>query len=153
MGRKPKKERGDICIYITDSLCCTAETNNIVQQLYANKNFKQMPCWNPLRSSGVLCTSCSGFCLIPCNKHCIFLHHKLMSFCWLYCMWERGSKFGWVTLSRQQKIYLTLNILKVYTTSDFKYQSLIDSLCLMFSGGQKEWLTVCVDYRESYCLF
>ena len=35
-----------VCIYIytvnkTDSLCCTAETNNIVNQLYSNKNFKK----------------------------------------------------------------------------------------------------------------
>ena len=30
---------GDICIHITNSLCCTAETNNIVNQLYFNKYF------------------------------------------------------------------------------------------------------------------
>ena len=27
-----------MCVYITESLCCTAETNNIVKQLYSNKN-------------------------------------------------------------------------------------------------------------------
>ena len=29
---------GDICIHIADSLCYTAETNNIVKQLYSNKD-------------------------------------------------------------------------------------------------------------------
>ena len=29
---------GDICIHIVDSLCCTAETNNMVKQLYSNKD-------------------------------------------------------------------------------------------------------------------
>ena len=32
------QKRGDICICIADSLYCTAETNNIVKQLYSNKN-------------------------------------------------------------------------------------------------------------------
>ena len=27
-------------IYITESLCCTPEINNIVKQLYSNKNLK-----------------------------------------------------------------------------------------------------------------
>ena len=27
-----------VCVCITKSLCCTAETNNIVKQLYSNKN-------------------------------------------------------------------------------------------------------------------
>ena len=29
----------DICICITDSLCCTPETHNIVNQLYSNQDF------------------------------------------------------------------------------------------------------------------
>ena len=29
-------EGGNICILTADSLCCTAETNNIVKQLYSN---------------------------------------------------------------------------------------------------------------------
>ena len=33
------RKRGDICIHITDSLCSIAETNNIVKQLYSNKDF------------------------------------------------------------------------------------------------------------------
>ena len=32
------KRYGDICIYIADSLCYTAETNTIVKQLYSNKD-------------------------------------------------------------------------------------------------------------------
>ena len=35
-GRKVN-EGGDICIHIADSCCGTAETNNIVKQLYSNK--------------------------------------------------------------------------------------------------------------------
>ena len=31
-------KRGDICIQISDSLCCTVETDIIVKQLYSNKN-------------------------------------------------------------------------------------------------------------------
>ena len=30
-------KRGDICVCIADSLCCTGEPNNTVKQLYANK--------------------------------------------------------------------------------------------------------------------
>ena len=40
MGKESKKRRksGHIYVYITDSLCCTPETNtNIVNQLYSNK--------------------------------------------------------------------------------------------------------------------
>ena len=33
---------GDICIRIADSLCYTAETNNIVKQLYSNKDVKKI---------------------------------------------------------------------------------------------------------------
>ena len=29
----------DICVCITDALCCTAETNDILNQLDSNKNF------------------------------------------------------------------------------------------------------------------
>ena len=35
------QKRGDICIGIADSLCCTVETNNIVKQPHANKIFKR----------------------------------------------------------------------------------------------------------------
>ena len=38
MGKESKK-KVDICV--SDSLCCIAETNNIVNQLYSNKNFKK----------------------------------------------------------------------------------------------------------------
>ena len=39
LTRKEIEIRGDICIYIVDSLCCTVETeHNIVKQLYSNKN-------------------------------------------------------------------------------------------------------------------
>ena len=38
-GRKESKKKVDKCICITDSLCCTPETNNFVKQLYANKYF------------------------------------------------------------------------------------------------------------------
>ena len=31
-------ERGDICIYKSDLLCCTVETDIIIKQLYSNKN-------------------------------------------------------------------------------------------------------------------
>ena len=37
MGKESKKEW--IYAYITDSLCCTAESNTILNQLYSNKNF------------------------------------------------------------------------------------------------------------------
>ena len=33
---KEIQKRGDICIHIADSLCCTVETN-IVRQIYSNK--------------------------------------------------------------------------------------------------------------------
>ena len=39
MARVEAQERGDICILKTDSLCCTAETNNIVKQLSSNLKF------------------------------------------------------------------------------------------------------------------
>ena len=29
----------DIAICLTDSLCCTPEANNVVNQLYTNENF------------------------------------------------------------------------------------------------------------------
>ena len=32
-------KRMNICICITESLCCTSETNNIVNQLYSNNFF------------------------------------------------------------------------------------------------------------------
>ena len=35
-GMKIQKRR-EICTHIADSLCCTAENNNIVKQPYANK--------------------------------------------------------------------------------------------------------------------
>ena len=37
-GASRRREHGDICILIADSLCCTTETNNIVKQLYYNKD-------------------------------------------------------------------------------------------------------------------
>ena len=33
---------GDICICIADSLCYKAETNNIVKQLFSNKDVKKI---------------------------------------------------------------------------------------------------------------
>ena len=35
------KGYGDICIHIADSLFYTAETNNVVKQLYSNKDVKK----------------------------------------------------------------------------------------------------------------
>ena len=32
---------GGICIHIADSLCYAAETNNIIKQLYSNKDVKK----------------------------------------------------------------------------------------------------------------
>ena len=32
------EQGGSICMHTADSLCCRAETNNIVKQLYSNKN-------------------------------------------------------------------------------------------------------------------
>ena len=37
---KEVQKRGDINIHIADSLCYTVETNNIVKQIYSNKNKK-----------------------------------------------------------------------------------------------------------------
>lgn len=34
------QERGDICIYIANSLHCMVETNNFIKQLYPNFFFK-----------------------------------------------------------------------------------------------------------------
>ena len=34
-------KKSGLCICITDSLCCTAETNNAVNQLYPNKIKKE----------------------------------------------------------------------------------------------------------------
>ena len=36
-SRKETQDGGDMCISIADSCLCTAETNNIVKQLYANQ--------------------------------------------------------------------------------------------------------------------
>lgn len=41
--------------------------------------------------------ACSHY-LAPCNKHCTFLYHNLMSIDWLYCVWASGPKFTLVTL-------------------------------------------------------
>ena len=38
-NRKEIQKEGDICIHITESSCCTAETDTIVKQLYFNKTF------------------------------------------------------------------------------------------------------------------
>ena len=38
LNRKEIQKRGDICIHIADSLCCTIETNNILKQLYPDEN-------------------------------------------------------------------------------------------------------------------
>ena len=42
-------KKGDICINIADSLRCTAETNNVVKQLYSNFNKRKKRRW---RESG-----------------------------------------------------------------------------------------------------
>jgi len=39
--KEEAKKRADIYKCITDSFCCTAETNNIVNQLYSNTIFKK----------------------------------------------------------------------------------------------------------------
>ena len=36
VGGRAVQEGGDICIHIADPLHCTAETNDIVKQLYSN---------------------------------------------------------------------------------------------------------------------
>ena len=39
MGKEPLKKTGmDTCIYITDSLCCTPETNTVLK-INSNKDF------------------------------------------------------------------------------------------------------------------
>ena len=48
------QERGDICKHIANSLCFTAETKpNIVNQLYANKNYLKKKKENPIDCSKV----------------------------------------------------------------------------------------------------
>ena len=37
LNGKEIQKKGDIYIYMADSFCCTAENNNIVNQLYSNK--------------------------------------------------------------------------------------------------------------------
>ena len=38
LNGKEVQKRGDINIHKMDSLCYTVETNNIVKQIYSNKN-------------------------------------------------------------------------------------------------------------------
>jgi len=38
LNGKEIQKHGDICIHVTDSICCPAETN-IVKQLYSNNNY------------------------------------------------------------------------------------------------------------------
>ena len=38
LNGKEIQKRGNMCIHIADSLCCRAETNNIVKQIHSNKN-------------------------------------------------------------------------------------------------------------------
>ena len=38
--------------------------------------------------------------LAPCNKHCTFFSHNLMSVNWPYCMWTSRCKFGLVIPSQ-----------------------------------------------------
>ena len=40
---KEIQTRGDICIHMVDSLCRTADTNNIVKRLYSNKEINKKP--------------------------------------------------------------------------------------------------------------
>ena len=40
LNEKEIQKRGDICILIADSVCCTAEANNTVKQLYPNNKKK-----------------------------------------------------------------------------------------------------------------
>ena len=56
------QEGGDTCLLVAASLHCTAETNNIVKQLYANKKGKNQTitnknypwmCFSPLLGMGV----------------------------------------------------------------------------------------------------
>ena len=48
-GEREIQEAGDVCIHIADTLCCTAETNNIVKQLYSNntREKKERPTKTP----------------------------------------------------------------------------------------------------------
>ena len=46
---KEAQEGGDICMYIANSLCCTAETNTILQRNYTpiKKNLQRLPPLSP----------------------------------------------------------------------------------------------------------
>ena len=48
-NEKEIQKGGDMCIHIGDSLCCTAETNNIINQLSSKK--KKNPVGRNLRSA------------------------------------------------------------------------------------------------------
>ena len=79
MGRGEVQERRDSCIHMADSLCCAAETNSIVKQLYPNykKNISTpRPEIVRLFHGGICFTM-----VFPDPKQCLALEKYLLKEC------------------------------------------------------------------------
>ena len=51
-GRREAQEGGDICIHTADSLLCTGETNNIIEQIYWRGKWQPTPVFLPGKFHG-----------------------------------------------------------------------------------------------------
>ena len=79
MGRGEVQERRDSCIHMADSLCCAADTNSIVKQLYPNykKNISTpRPEIVRLFHGGICFTM-----VFPDPKQCLALEKYLLKEC------------------------------------------------------------------------
>ena len=77
---------GDICIHIADSLCCTAETNRTLKQLYSNNKIKikMLGLLNKIQNShsDLISIKANTFCSIYMSKilYMTYLYKKLFIF-------------------------------------------------------------------------
>ena len=83
MGTESTK-RVDICMRITDSLCCTAETNRTLKQLYSNNKIKMLGLLNKIQNShsDLISSKANTFCSIYMSKilYMTYLYKKLFIF-------------------------------------------------------------------------
>ena len=89
VGGKKAREGGDICIYIADSCCCTAETNIILKS-------NSKPVKNKFKKVQLLFTCCS-FCLkrlLPCT-----------SCGWLFFIFVSGFKYYFLGMTSSDKLF------------------------------------------------
>ena len=89
VGGKKAREGGDICIYIADSCCCTAETNIILKS-------NSKPVKNKFKKVQLLFTCCS-FCLKrlpPCT-----------SCGWLFFIFVSGFKYYFLGMTSSDKLF------------------------------------------------